>query len=317
MHRILFTIPIGQNGLPIFSYGFMMMLGFALGIYLTYRRAIARGIDGQKILDLGLYVVLAGVFGARLQFVITDILIPGHASTTPFWQYFAVWEGGLTYQGGLVLATLVAILYMRRHKLPIGRTLDAFAPGLAFGTAFGRIGCYLNGCCFGRITDPDFALAVQFPLDGSGINASHYYHALFRHNPEAFFAEVERVGLDPKTVMESMAQAIPVSVHPTQLYSAAGLIALGVVLLLFDRTLPRLFDGMLFLLFLMLYSVMRIAVEVFRVDTPLHEMPLGLPPLRMGQIVSLLTILLSGGVFVHLWRKRSGTPPDQTTEGTD
>lgn len=317
MHRILFTIPLGQNGLPIFSYGFMMMLGFAVGIYLTYRRAIARGIDGQKILDLGLYVVLAGVFGARLQFVITDILLAGHADTTPFWQYFAVWEGGLTYQGGLVLATLVAILFMRHHKLAIGTTLDAFAPGLAFGTAFGRIGCYLNGCCFGRITDPDFSLAVRFPFDQSGFNASYHYRALLEHHPEAFRAEALRAGLDPEVIIESMAQGIPVSVHPTQLYSAAGLIALGGLLLVLDRVLPRLFGGMLFLIFLTLYSIMRVAVEVLRVDTPPYEMPLGLPAMRMGQIVSVLTIGLAVGFFLHLWRKRSGTPPEQTTEGTD
>lgn len=317
MHRILFTIPIGQNGLPIFSYGFMMMLGFAIGIYLTYRRAAARGIDGQKILDLGLYIVLAGVFGARLQFVITDILLAGHASTTPFWQYFAVWEGGLSYQGGLVLATLVAILFMRRHKMGIGAVLDAFTPGLAIGTGFGRIGCFLNGCCFGRITNPDFPLAVQFPLDSSGFNASHHYLSLLQHDPDAFFADVERAGLDPKTVVESMAQGIPVSVHPTQLYSAAGLIALGVLLLVLDRVLPRLFNGMLFLIFLTLYSILRVGVEVVRVDTPLYDMPLGLPGMRMGQIVAVVTILLAVGFFVHLWRNRSGSTPDQTTEGTD
>jgi phosphatidylglycerol:prolipoprotein diacylglycerol transferase len=151
MHPILFEIPKIEFGnwfigpIPIRLYGLMIGIGFLLGIYLASRRGKKEGIDPDRILDMGVYLLLAAIVGSRLLYVLTNL---SEFSANPFGA-FAIWKGGLVFYGGLLAAVPVGIWYVRKHKLPIWKTADIIAPYAALGHAFGRIGCFFAGCCYG------------------------------------------------------------------------------------------------------------------------------------------------------------------------
>ncbi|MEW6516406.1 MAG: prolipoprotein diacylglyceryl transferase [candidate division FCPU426 bacterium] len=138
------------------SYGLMVATGFGLAIYLAWRRARQEGIDPERFLDMTLWVMIAGLAGARLLYVIVS------------WRDYAAapldalkfWQGGLVFYGGFICALLVMILYCRLRGLPLWKVLDLSAPYTALGHAVGRIGCFLNGCCYGP---PNAACGVIFP----------------------------------------------------------------------------------------------------------------------------------------------------------
>jgi len=151
MHPILFEIPriefldwvIGP--VPIRLYGLMIGLGFIIGIYLAARRAKKEGIDPDRVLDLGVYMLLTAIVGSRLLFVLTNL---GEFAEKPL-EAFALWKGGLVFYGGLLAAVPVGIWYLKRHALPVWKTADIMAPSIALGQAFGRLGCFFAGCCYG------------------------------------------------------------------------------------------------------------------------------------------------------------------------
>jgi len=151
MHPILFEIPrieflnwvIGP--IPIRLYGLMIGLGFIIGIYLAARQAKKEGVNPDRVLDLGVYMLLTAIVGSRLLFVLTNLQ---EFAGKPL-EAFALWKGGLVFYGGLLAAVPVGIWYLRRHGLPVWKTADIMAPSIALGQAFGRLGCFFAGCCFG------------------------------------------------------------------------------------------------------------------------------------------------------------------------
>jgi len=151
MHPILFEIPrieflnwvIGP--IPIRLYGLMIGLGFIIGIYLAARQAKKEGVNPDRVLDLGVYMLMTAIVGARLLFVLTNLQ---EFAGKPL-EAFALWKGGLVFYGGLLAAVPVGIWYVRRHGLPVWKTADIMAPSIALGHAFGRLGCFFAGCCFG------------------------------------------------------------------------------------------------------------------------------------------------------------------------
>lgn len=151
MHPILFEIPriefqdwvIGP--IPLRLYGLMIGLGFILGIFLAARQAKKEGINPDRVLDLGVYVLLTAIVGSRALFVLTDLR---EFAAKPL-EAFALWKGGLVFYGGLLAAVPVGIWYLRKHKLPVWKTADIMAPSIALGQAFGRLGCFSAGCCYG------------------------------------------------------------------------------------------------------------------------------------------------------------------------
>jgi phosphatidylglycerol:prolipoprotein diacylglycerol transferase len=151
MHPILFEIPRIDLGswtigpIPIRMYGLMIGIGFLLGIYLASRRAKKEGINPDLILDMGVYLLLAAVIGARVLYVLTTWQ---EFAATPL-DLFAIWKGGLVFYGGVIAAVPVGIWYVRKHSLPVWRTADIIAPYAALGHAFGRLGCFFAGCCYG------------------------------------------------------------------------------------------------------------------------------------------------------------------------
>ena len=151
MHPILFEIPRIEFGdwvigpIPIRMYGLMIGIGFLLGIWLASRKAKQEGIDAERILDMGVYLLLAAIIGSRLLYVIVNI----HEFRPNPLEIFAIWKGGLVFYGGLIAAVATGIWYVQKHALPLWKTGDIFAPYIALGHMFGRFGCFFAGCCYG------------------------------------------------------------------------------------------------------------------------------------------------------------------------
>lgn len=152
MYPVLFKF----GPIHIYSYGLMLAFAFLLATFLARRRAFSIGMDGGAILDLGIYLVIAGILGARLLYVFLNL---EYYKDNPL-ESIMIWRGGLVWYGGLILAILVAIWFLRAKKLPPLKTGDLIIPYVALGQAIGRIGCFLNGCCYGKPTM--LAIGVRF-----------------------------------------------------------------------------------------------------------------------------------------------------------
>jgi phosphatidylglycerol:prolipoprotein diacylglycerol transferase len=303
MHPILIEIPLplGLQPLTIHSYGFMMMLAFLAGLYLALNRAKRAGIDKQVILDLTLYSIVCGIVGARIAFLLIDYEQDA-ASDHPLLDLVAIWKGGLTFQGGLLLALGVCVWYLKTQKLPAGKIADIFAPSVALGVGIARVGCYLNGCCWGKICEAGFPLGVNFP-PRSGPYLQHLRMYLQGELAPILHSR-HHDGLlemlkDPQ-LEKAAIEMVPV--HPTQLYTTVAMLGLFLLIAGLEK-LPRLFDGMLMLIFLLAYSVFRFFIEFWREDTPLRLAVGAFAGLRLGQIIALLTFTAGTAAFVYLWKK--------------
>ncbi|MBN2376829.1 MAG: prolipoprotein diacylglyceryl transferase [Sedimentisphaerales bacterium] len=155
MRPELFTIPL--INISVKSYGFMMVLGFIAAMLLARRRCRLQGENPDHITNFSVYVLLAGIVGARIMFVLHH---PDEYKDN-FLKIFAIWSGGLEFLGGVICAILVMVIYLKRKKLSVLKYLDILAPALMLGLAFGRMGCLLNGCCFGAVCDLPWA--IRFP----------------------------------------------------------------------------------------------------------------------------------------------------------
>lgn len=132
----------------LYSFGLMVILGFAAGTALAARLARRRGLPGDAFLDAAIVILFAGVAGARLLFVALNWKVyAAHPR-----EIFEIWNGGMSFHGGVIAGVAAGLLHMRRQGLPVLAMADAAAPGLALGYAIGRIGCFLNGCCYGSET---------------------------------------------------------------------------------------------------------------------------------------------------------------------
>ncbi|MCW5978947.1 MAG: prolipoprotein diacylglyceryl transferase [Bryobacteraceae bacterium] len=221
MHPKLITI--GDFFLP--TYGVLVATAFLAALWIASRLARKSGLNPDQVTNLGAYCALSGLVGAKLLMILLDFDYyrrnPGEIFSLSTLQ-----AGGVFY-GGLVIALLVAWLYMRRQGLPAARTADVFAPGLALGHAIGRLGCFAAGCCWGVACERPWAVTFT--------------------DPEAH----RLVGVPLNTPL-----------HPTQLYEAAAELAtFGVVYYRFRK--PHR-DGSIVGLYLILYSVARFAVEFLR-----------------------------------------------------
>jgi len=289
MHPKLFEIPFIHWPVP--SYGLMMVIAFLVAVSLI--RYLSRNItpDPQYITNASLYSLIAGVVGARLFYVIHHF----DDFQGRLLSVFAIWGGGLELLGGVLLAIAVIIFYSRYHKLPTQRYLDILAIGLMLALAFGRIGCFLNGCCFGKPTNLPWA--VRFPY-GSDAYCSQIYPVPERNRPkpqlklpEEFFGyyneEGKRFyGLKPyKDLTQEQKYMVDkgpyrcLPVHPAQLYSSVNGAVLSLILYLFWRRSQKtgnsqnhkkLFSkpGCTFSLMFILYGITRFFIEFIRDDNP-------------------------------------------------
>jgi phosphatidylglycerol---prolipoprotein diacylglyceryl transferase len=155
MHPILFSF----GPIKIFTYGFFLALAFLSAIYLAGREAGRTGLPVGRFFDLCFYVVLAALVGSRLLYVLLE--------WPTFWAHpmkiIALWEGGLVFHGGVIAALAVAIYFIKRYGLPWRTSLDALAVGLPVGQFFGRIGCFMAGCCYGSAADLPWSVVFTAP----------------------------------------------------------------------------------------------------------------------------------------------------------
>ena len=288
MHPELFEIPFIH--LTVRSFGLMMVIGFLLGFFLIGRLGRKISSNPQLITNLALYCLIAGVVGARIFYVVHHF----DQMQRPLVSMFAVWQGGLEFYGGVIFAIPVIVLYSRHHKLPIRPYLDIVAIALMLGLSFGRMGCFLNGCCFGKPTELPWA--IRFPYDSfayfSQINAnpernrpdpqlklphdeySIYVNTTGRSYPKAFEELTEEQKFE---VTKGKYRTL--HIHPTQLYSSANAALLCLLLYLFWRISQRaagsgntrmLFPrpGQTFALAFILYGITRFLIEYLRDDNP-------------------------------------------------
>lgn len=274
MIRTLFEIPIPFIGksIPVYAYGLMLMVGFLAALYVARMRAKSEGISPEHITDLGIYTIFAGIAGGRLFYVIQNFdVYKGNLI-----DVLKIYQGGLVFYGGLIAAIIALISILRIKKLPILKTMDIIALSLAIGLVFGRIGCFLNGCCWGDICNPNLLWAVQFPKTID-------VHNLIDGSP-AFLHHLEE-GL------VSLSDKYSLSIHPTQLYSSLGNLAIFFILNAFFKYRRR--DGEITMLFCILYPVMRFCMEILRADNP----PL-FDGLTISQNASVLIFIVATTLFI-------------------
>jgi len=156
MHPTLFEL----GPIPIRSYGFMMMIGFLISIHLASRRARKDGANEETVVNLGLISLLTGIIGARV-FYIAHHWSQFAALDNPVFSMINLTTGGLEFYGGFLTAVAAVIFYMGVKKRSMRWYLDILAPSIMIGLACGRIGCFLNGCCWGAPTKSP--ISVQFP----------------------------------------------------------------------------------------------------------------------------------------------------------
>ncbi|HVL67277.1 MAG TPA: prolipoprotein diacylglyceryl transferase [Vicinamibacterales bacterium] len=222
MYPILFEI----GGFPVYTYGVLLAAAYLLGLQFALVRARARGLDANRVMDLGIWIIISALIGAKLLLLIVDFETFRRSPQ----ELLTLMRSGGVFYGGLITAVLVAIWYLRRHRLPVWSVGDAFAPGIALGHVIGRLGCLFAGCCFGRTTDVPWAIT--------------------------FTNEYAR---------QNVGTPLQVPLHPTQLYEAgAELIILG-LLLVFERR-GRAFPGRTFWGYMLLYGVTRFVIEFYRGD---------------------------------------------------
>jgi len=141
----MFPILLKLGPITIHTYGFMLALGVAFGLWFLYVQAKKHGLQAPKMLDMAFYTIIISLIGAKL------ILLIGNFSyymRRPA-ELFSLARSGGVFQGGLAFGILFALWYFRKHKIPTWKAADIVAPALALGHGFGRIGCFSAGCCFG------------------------------------------------------------------------------------------------------------------------------------------------------------------------
>jgi phosphatidylglycerol:prolipoprotein diacylglycerol transferase len=157
VHPIAFKL----GSFTIHWYGVMMALAFIAGLWTAMRRARREKISGEIIADVTLWLMIGAVLGARFVYVTT--YWREEFADQPLSEIFMIQHGGLVYYGGLIGAAIAGIIYIRWKKLPLWKIADIVAPSIALGSVFGRTGCLLNGCCYGRPTDLPWG--IRFPAD--------------------------------------------------------------------------------------------------------------------------------------------------------
>ncbi|HOW35893.1 MAG TPA: prolipoprotein diacylglyceryl transferase [Candidatus Omnitrophota bacterium] len=166
MHPVICQI----GPLTVYSYGAMLAVAVVVCSFLLQRAAKARGFNPDIIFDLVFWSVVSGIIGSRIFFIFLNLTYFVERPS----EIVMLQHGGLAWQGGLIAGTLTAIIFFKRKKLPIAQTVDFVAPYVALGQAIGRIGCFLNGCCYGS----EAAWGIYFPVHEAKLHPTQLYDAL-------------------------------------------------------------------------------------------------------------------------------------------
>ena len=210
----------------VYTYGLLLAAAYLLGLQLARVRAATRGLDANRVLDLGIYIIISALVGAKLLLLVTDW---SSFKADPKELLTLARSGGVFY-GGLILAVVVALWYIRRAGLPLWTTCDVFAPGIALGHVIGRFGCLFAGCCYGKPTTKPWGITFTDPFAASNVGTP-----------------------------------LGVPLHPTQLYEAGAEFVILLILLWSERK-GRSFAGRTFWLYMLLYAISRFIIEFYRGD---------------------------------------------------
>jgi phosphatidylglycerol:prolipoprotein diacylglycerol transferase len=212
--------------ITIYTYGVLLAAAYLVGLKLAMIRAQARGLDQTRVLDLGIYIIISALIGAKLLLLVTDFRTYADDPR----EILSLARSGGVFYGGLILAVGVALWYIRRIGLPLWTTCDVFAPGIALGHVVGRLGCLFAGCCWGKPTTMPWGITFTDPFAASNVGTP-----------------------------------LNVPLHPTQLYEA-GAEAVILAALLATESRGRRFPGRTFWLYILLYAISRFVIEYFRGD---------------------------------------------------
>ena len=239
----------GRFSLP--TYGFLAAVGLLAGLAISVRYARRHGMDPDKTWNLGILAILAGIVGAKLLLVVNDWAF--------YWAHprdifsLATLQAGGVWSGGLVAAVLVSWWYVRRNRLPVLKTCDVFAPGIALGHAIGRLGCFAAGCCWGKPTTLPWGVTFTNPLAG-----------------------------------ELVGTPLGVRLHPTQLYEMA--LELANFCLLAWVLGRKRFDGQVIGTYMFVYGFVRYFLEFLRDDpergSVLHGFMSGTQLVSIGLVIA-------------------------------
>ncbi len=270
MHRIIFRL----GPVTIYSYGVMVALAFFISTYMAWQNAARKGINPDKIIDASICILLSGLLGARIFYV----LIYGDYYFSHPGEILKIWQGGLIFYGGFIFASLTAVIFLLKNKISVWKFADLTAPSVSLGLAIGRIGCFLNGCCFGRISEK---FGLIFPC---------------KENSPVCLEQISRGLIEPGSQF-----SLPVI--PTQAYSSLFclFIFVGLIILRDDKRFKKYAvkkDGMLFWFFIFLYGLFRFFIEKFR----FYEANFYFFSLTLSQLISLGLVLLSSALLFILDR---------------
>ena len=258
MHPVLFTIGTFTIG----TYGLALSIAFGAGLALAYFRAKKEGENPEHVFSLCVWVILAGIVGAKFLLIVIDIpyFLENPSELSGIWRLGGVWWGGP------ILGALVAWLYTRRRKMAFLRIADILSPSIALGVAIGRLGgCFMAGCCYGEATNSAFAVVFT----------NEYSHTMF-------------------------GTPLNIPIHPAQLYnSLANLINFAILMLVYRN---KKFNGQIFFLYVMVYSVGRFVTEYFRGD-PRGSISLFTWTLSTSQFIGLVAFVAAGISYYLLRRK--------------
>jgi len=307
----------------------MMVIAFLIAVFVIRFLSKKFTSNPDHITNAALYALIAGIVGARLFYVIhyfqdfKDNLL----------SVFAIWQGGLELLGGVIFSIPVIVLYLIIHKLPTRQYLDVLAIGLMAALAFGRIGCFLNGCCFGK--PADLPWAVSFPY-GSLAYRSQVKPDLERNRekpyfklPESFFNHYSQNGSTVKILKERENLTAPqekylkdedklrsLPVHPTQLYSSLNGLLIAFILFLWWRRTQKAqknkenkfltAPGSVFALMFILYAPTRFGIECLRGDNPF-----GFLGFTISQNIGLFLLIPLGFILMLFFQITNTNNRDQ------
>jgi len=212
--------------ITVYTYGVLLAAAYLFGLQLARIRAKERGLDANRVLDLGIYIIISALVGAKLLLLITDF----KSFTADPRELLTLARSGGVFYGGLIVAVIVALWYIRRVGLPLWTTCDVFAPGLALGHVVGRFGCLFAGCCYGKPTTRPWGITFTDPFAAANVGTP-----------------------------------LGVALHPTQLYEAGAELLILIILLVTERK-GRPFPGRTFWLYMLLYAISRFIIEFYRGD---------------------------------------------------
>ena len=246
---------IGSFAVP--TYGILVATGVLLGLWISVRNSARQGIKPENAWDFGIAVVLAGILGSKILYILVDW--NSYAEHPKEIFSLATLQAGGVFSGGLIGAFVIAWWFLRKHHMPALATCDAFSPGLALGHAIGRVGCFAAGCCYGKET--------------------HHFWGVTFTNPVA---------------NANAGTPLNIPLEPTQLIeSAAELVICGILTWMFAR---KKFDGQVFGAYLFLYGIARFLVEFLR-DDPGRGGPYFGGALSGTQLISIALVLAGGIIW--------------------